>query len=337
MVLIDALYINKGGGAVLLDYLIKYIYNNKNPNNYFFLLDARYSPKSSMSSNVKYTVASIKSRRKFYKENKNRFTCILCFANIPPPIKLDVRVFTYFQNYLLLESVEKKFHKDYFFYYLKYLYIKFYSGNTNYFIVQTNLISQQLHKLGLKEESKCLLVPFYDSDRFPVKGFNEIVSDHFAYISTAPAHKNHLRLFQSWNLLLSSGFTPTLHVTVEPSYTYLIKIIEDINHRGGKIINHGFANPVEIYAQAKYAIYPSLHETFGLGLVEAAESGLKIIASDLPYVKSVIEPSLQFDPLNIISIADAVKLALTTELPNARIIIKNEISLLLNTLEEMRQ
>ena len=42
MTLIDAIFINKGGGAVLLDYLISKILETSESDQFYFLLDTRY-------------------------------------------------------------------------------------------------------------------------------------------------------------------------------------------------------------------------------------------------------------------------------------------------------
>ena len=42
MVLIDALFINKGGGAVLLQYLIECILAHPGKDDFFFILDRRF-------------------------------------------------------------------------------------------------------------------------------------------------------------------------------------------------------------------------------------------------------------------------------------------------------
>ena len=52
MVLIDALFINKGGGAVLLQYLIEIILAHPKKNNFFFF--GWYNPVSQAEITVEY-------------------------------------------------------------------------------------------------------------------------------------------------------------------------------------------------------------------------------------------------------------------------------------------
>jgi glycosyltransferase involved in cell wall biosynthesis len=59
-------------------------------------------------------------------------------------------------------------------------------------------------------------------------------------------------------------------------------------------------------AQAKALIFPSLFESFGLPLLEAAKAGLPILASERDYVRDVVKPVASFDPESALSIARAV-------------------------------
>jgi len=68
-------------------------------------------------------------------------------------------------------------------------------------------------------------------------------------------------------------------------------------------------------------------------LIEAVNFGCKIIASDLPYVKAVVKPSLMFNPTDVNSIAQIVKKCLTTEVAISECLVKNEIDKLINYLK----
>jgi glycosyltransferase involved in cell wall biosynthesis len=103
--------------------------------------------------------------------------------------------------------------------------------------------------------------------------------------------------------------------------------------KGARIINHVYLDPRELYFNCPYLIFPSIMESFGLPLIEAAESGMKVLASNLPYVYDVIIPSLTFGPLDKISIADAVSKALSTNLPFPKVVTKNEVDKLIELLD----
>ena len=79
--------------------------------------------------------------------------------------------------------------------------------------------------------------------------------------------------------------------------------------RGVKIINHGFIpkNEVEkLYSISKATIYPSINESLGLGIVEALNYGCDLIGADLPYIHSISQPSVLFNPFDVNSIVEAV-------------------------------
>jgi len=99
MLLIDTIYINTGGGKILLDYLIEEL--EKTDEQIFYLLDKRiekekYIVKS--SNTILYLNSGFFDRINFYKENKEKFSKVFCFGNIPPPIRLNIKVFTYFHG-----------------------------------------------------------------------------------------------------------------------------------------------------------------------------------------------------------------------------------------------
>src|SRR5580698_295974 len=130
MVLIDALFINKGGGAVLLQYLIEKILAHPQKDDFFFVLDPRFQKPDALTKNYTVINNKISARIAFYKQNKERFSKVLCFANTPPPIRLQATVYTYFQNQKLLEAPKQKFNPKFFKLYLKYLFVKRYNKNT---------------------------------------------------------------------------------------------------------------------------------------------------------------------------------------------------------------
>ena len=87
----------------------------------------------------------------------------------------------------------------------------------------------------------------------------------------------------------------------------------------------------ELYNSCEYAIYPSLVESFGLPLIEATNHGCKVIASDLPYVHEIIEPSLTFDPYSVESISNSILKAIETDnLPETKVLVENKLDNFIN-------
>ena len=336
MLLIDGLYINKGGGAVLLQYLIEKIVAHPKKEEFFFLLDPRFEIPKSLTGNYTVIPNKVSERLKFYKNHKKDFRKVFCFANTPPPIKLKVPTYTYFHNQKLLEAPKQKFKKSYLRIYLKYLFVKLYNKNTDYFIVQTPHMVAELVGLKLKNLAHCLTIPFYDNHKYRVEHipFDERPKDEFVFVSNPSPQKNYPTLLDAWEYLLQNGSTPMLHVTIDDTAPQLIERVVNLVKQGARIKNHVYVDPRELYFNCPYLIFPSIMESFGLPLLEAADSGMKVLASNLPYVYDVVSPSLTFDPYDKISIAKAVTTALTTDLQFPEIKTKNEVDKLISLLAE---
>lgn len=334
MVLIDALFINKGGGAVLLQYLIERILAHPRKDNFFFLLDPRFERPAILDKNYVVINNSINDRIKFYKLNKGNYTKVFCFANTPPPVKLKVPVYTYFHNQKLLEAYQYKFKKNYFFLYLKYLVIRLYNRNTDHYIVQTPHMVHALTRLGLKDKAHCLTIPFYDDRKYHAghTPFSQRSKDEFVFISNPSPQKNYPTLLDAWEYLLEKGYTPKLHVTIDDTAPELLVRMEALVAKGARITNHVYLDPRELYFNCPYLIFPSVMESFGLPLIEAVDSGMKVIASELDYVRDVVVPSLTFNPHDKVSIANAVIQALENELPFPKIVTTNEVDRLVGLL-----
>jgi glycosyltransferase involved in cell wall biosynthesis len=148
--------------------------------------------------------------------------------------------------------------------------------------------------------------PFFAFSRSAIQSAGARQWDQFAYVSEAHPHKNHQRLLGAWRLLLARGLRPSLHLTVTSAYPAMLAEISALQAAGARITNHGYAPPAPIYAQCGYQIYPSLVESFGLGLIEAADAQCAVLAADRPYVRAVVEPFAVFDPYSPESIADLV-------------------------------
>ena len=129
---------------------------------------------------------------------------------------------------------------------------------------------------------------------------NHMKKYDFCYVSLAHPHKNHIVLLESMKILSDNGTVISLAVTIETDKIELINKINAINSLGVvKIENLGVISKSDVcklYAESKCLIFPSKEETFGLGLIEAVEMKLDVIAADLDYVYQVISPSMVFNP-----------------------------------------
>lgn len=334
MILIDALFINKGGGAVLLHYLIRKIMDHPQKDDFFFLLDPRFEKPATLLSNYTVIPNKISARIKFYKEHRNDYTKVFSFANTPPPVKMKVPSYTYLHNQKLLEAPKRKFQREYSSQYIKYLYLRLCNKNTDYYIVQTPHMVAGALPLGLKDAAHFLTIPFYDEARYKVAHppFSTRAKDEFVFVSNPTPQKNYPGLLNAWEYLLEQGHKPLLHVTIDNTAPHFMARIADLNARGARIENHVGIDPKTLYHKCPFLIYPAIMESLGLPLIEAVDSGMKVLASDLPYVYDVIKPSLTFDTYDKVSIANAVLKAMTADLPFPEVVTKDEVGALISLL-----
>lgn len=306
MVLIDAVYINSGGGKTLLDYFIKIYLSKYNHLKFHFLLDRRIEKDYKSLENSLFIRSTIYNRYKFYKKNKNLYKIVFCFANIPPPIKLDSIVYTYFHQAKLLHSFPNIGCKEFFILSLKKFYFFYFKDYTNKFLVQTSYIKRDLQKKYNLKELDIYVLPFYDNSFGETKSSNLIKKRNtFLYVSNAGAHKNHSNLLHAFVRFYLQYNTGILYLTVSEENTLIIDLINLYKKSDIPIVNLGTINHLELieyYKVSEYFIYPSLIESFGLGLIEALQFNCKLIAANLDYTFEVCNPTLVFDPLSIDSI-----------------------------------
>ncbi len=306
MLLIDSLYINSSGGLLLLIELLKTLSAR---NISFYLLADKRCEGLLDEYNVEYLPASHLQRRSFYIRNKKRFSTVFCFGNIPPLIKLEVPVFTYFHNINLLTIKDFPTWRAKILGFFKREYIRYYRNNTDRWIVQTSNTEQELFKHFRESKLKIMVLPFYIlSDS--IESLKETEhGDDYVYVAYYSGAKGHEELLRAWEILSANGFTKRLHLTVNNNHPHFLKKIENSRKNGVNVINHGqvpFDRICELYKCSKAIIYPSRNESLGLGIIEAINSGCDVLGSDLPFIHAVCTPSETFNPYSPYSIANAV-------------------------------
>lgn len=338
MILIDSIYINDGGGLILLKYLVNKLQSRNL--DVFYLFDERTKSIFENDSSIKnkeFIKNSHFERKKFYTQYKSNFSHVLCFGNVPPPIKLNAKVFVYFHQLLFLKIPQDFSFKNKLVYKIKQLFLNFYKKNADIWITQSELVQKSLaNKYFSGEYSHIKILPFYP----PLDFTNNLLlrePNTFFYASNTAPHKNHKNLINAFCSAYDKEKKGKLIVTVPETSLDICKIINDKVVLGYPLINMGFIDRdklINLYQSSEYLIFPSLAESFGLGLAEAIDGGCKIIASDLPYTYHVCEPSLTFNPNNQDSIESAIINAMNNELPNSLKCISNDINQLISLLTE---
>jgi len=331
MILIDSIYIHNSGGRALLEILINYT-QTQQKDSYYFLIDSRldkFLVNKIPADNYKILDASEKNRRKFYIQNKIKFTFFVCFSNVPPPITLKRPVIIYFHNDLILNAKNSNFGLlQRFKFYLKKRYIFFRMNEAYFWVVQSRIMKENLNKYLRINLSKIYIFPFFE--KFSPIPEIRLVPNTFLYVASLSKNKNHKKLIQAFiEASLKTNKTFTLKLTLTPTEFEKISIETNYKKSNFELINLGVLKKESLiyyYQEANFLIYPSLKESFGLPLIEATNFSLKIIASDLPYVHEIIKPSLTFDPYSVESISKSILKAMETDnLPETKVLVENKL------------
>ena len=328
MILFDAIYLFSLGGKKLL----RLIYNRLNANlNSEFILDDRLKNDYINFNNNLFIKANIFFRFLFYIKNINSFSTIFCFANIPPPFRVNKRVFIFFHNDNLIKPNYSNLLLNF-----KSIYIRLLNDDGYKWIVQTNYMKKRLESFFNIKSENIYVFPIFDDSKF-INDLSKKQND-FLYVSDFQPHKNHDNLIKAFVLYSNKSESQiNLHLTIPKNkfddFINRYQIPQNLN-----IINHGVCNEDQVsdlYLECKYFIFPSIKESFGLPLIEACQYECNVIAPDLEYVKEIIKPSLLFDPYNIDSIAASIETALNSKsLTSSEIIINNKLDLLIETIEQ---
>jgi glycosyltransferase involved in cell wall biosynthesis len=329
MILIDALYVNNGGGKILLDYLISELLKN-NTDNIYFLFDNRIKDEYMHLPlrNKIFIKPSLINRHIFYLKNKNTFSRVFAFGNIPPTVKMKCEVITYFQNVILLDIGYKNINLE-----LKKIFFKLLRNYTNYWFVQTNNVKNLLEQNKIQPD-KIKVFPFFEHHSSKLLT-NKLHDYRFIYVSSGEEYKNHKNLFLAFKEFNKEFPTVELIVTISNNYKDLISLINNYNRCGtniNNISNISHQDLLKKYNDIDLVIYPSLKESFGLGLIEAAQFNLPIITADLNYVYDVIEPVEVFNPYEIESILNCLRKFKTLISKKSKLKVENNINQILEEL-----
>lgn len=336
MILIDAIFINGGGGKILLDYLFEFL-ENETSTGIVMLIDERIQSEYELkrSNHISFIfLKGFSERNKYYKESGKQYSKVLCFGNIPPNIRLKAEVYTYFHQPMFLK-IPKEFRiLENLKFRLKIIVLRLLAKNSDYWLVQSKFIKDELIKKFSLDQHKVMILPFYPAfkdERLYVRDKNS-----FIYISNATPHKNHKKLIDAFCRFFDEVKKGRLILTVKEDYYDVYHYIAEKKSKGYPIENLGFINREELYRyyqSTEYLIFPSLAESYGLGIIEAIENGCKVIGADLPYMNEICQPSLVFDPNSIDSICKSLHIVTTEEsIPVSTIKTGNQIKELLKLL-----
>lgn len=317
MLIIDASNIAvHGGGHVLLKRLLMTV-SVESPT--IAIVGGEFSTESASNG-----LNIVRKQFPVYGNQRDRFlrgvaadypeSTLLCFGNVPPAGKLrNTRTITYFHNLHLVRDVDfgRYGWKDHLRYFALSKLIWLRKRNTDRWVVQTDYVKRVFCDFFGVAPRLVDVFPFYNAP-FCVHDKNPTVlrTQRFVYASSGAIHKNHLILFDAWEMLhREHQLRPELVVTIEPSRKKLIRLMDRLNASGVNITNLGQRSNEEILNVLKsstYVIFPSYLETLGLGMVEGAINGCVVLCGDFPFVKDILKNPIQFNAFSAESIAETV-------------------------------
>ena len=243
---------------------------------------------------------------------------VLCFGNLPPLFRLRAHSFVFVQNRYLVNSCKLSglSFKTRLRLNLERLWLFSRMANVDEFLVQTPSMKSLL-EVRTKGMIPVNVIPFVANNNsffLKFKSPETIIKKDFIflYVASGEPHKNHRQLIAAWCLLANEGIFPSLKLTLERrNFTELCSWLDEtVAQHCLKVENLGILPHPQItslYDRVDALIYPSFFESFGLPLIEARQAGLPVLASELDYVRDVLDPEQSFDPTSAVSIARAVK------------------------------
>ena len=306
--------VHNGGGLTLLKALLKVI-----PDGTCLIIDERLLIDDRGLSRckifrIKPTVwCRFMAERLLVRETKENDT-VLCFGNLPPLFSLKAKVTLFIQNRYLVEpklmsSVPVKLRIRLG---VERLWLRYFQKNAERIIVQTASMKTLVCKCVSAPVTVAPFLAFPTVETARNKKSEGGRKYDFIYVASGEPHKNHKNLIDAWVELGEEGLFPSLCLTVNPEvFPKVVRLIKSKNKQYELNIENINSvtgeGALEFYKSAEILIFPSTLESFGLPLIEARAAGLRIVASELDYVRDILDPEESFDPHSPTSIVRAVK------------------------------
>lgn len=198
-------------------------------------------------------------------------------------------------------------------------------------IVQTEAMRKCIIKLDPSLDGRVYVIPSgyrIPSENPDVRSEKRLLIDAagkptLIYVAHPSCQKNHIALVRAIPRITEVFPSTSLLLTIErhcssfpPSYRNFVSLIEslrkEVDYLGvsQRLIWLGQLNLDEVYyalRSSDLTVFPSLAESFGLGLVESMAAGCPIVAADRSYAHDVCgEAAVYFDPNDPANIAKIV-------------------------------
>jgi len=311
-IIIDACYLNSKGGIVILNKILNTI-PNEILNKFIIVIDKRIS---NLGTLTRFNHEIIKknefSRIYFYIKNYNKIKSILCLSNFPPPVVINTPVFIYFHNVLFFSSKNKNMSKlERLKFSLKKVYLKLLNNKDYNWLVQTQIVKNLLVENNKFRSDKIFISPIFHLNHEKVIE----KKDFFIYPTSNIKNKNNENLIRAFiDASRKTDKNLNLYITLDRNeLNFKYKLPKSLKIKFlGELEHYDLIN---LISEAKYLIFPSFEESFGLPLIEAKHNFCIILASDKEYVKELIDADFYFDPKNINDISSKILNSLKIETP----------------------
>lgn len=299
-----------GGSKSIIDDFIRYI-DSTNLDNfifYFFIgfnVDFKLHQKENFKfiyyptgSNFNRFYFDLFGLSKFEKLNNIKFDNIISFQNNGMFSRSNSNQLIYFHNPIAfstnkipIENLRTVF--------LKYFYVLYFKImlRSNYKIfVQLDFVKNDLKANGVKNEI-FVIRPNLKSLDIPSKTFIKSYDFNLIFPATPYKYKNHKVLIEALRILKNRGLNndKKLHLYFTALDDKAISKFSILVRKYGlddMVILLGRISTIELislYNICDVLVFPSLLETYGIPLFDAAVAGMPIIAADLPYANNVLD------------------------------------------------
>jgi glycosyltransferase involved in cell wall biosynthesis len=317
--LVSAFGIHYGGGMVLLSALLPGLNGVLRG----ILLDARLRGALELERDVtvEYVARSFRSRILSLiglARAARDGDVLLCFNSLPPLRKSRARVTVYVQapHFVGAHAGIRYPRMTMLRHFIEATWLRLGIRNCDEVWVQTPTMAAAVR--ARFPDVRVSIVPLVDSQLAQALGSaSQAVTEascadfSFFFPSDTAGHKNHANLFKAWKILSAEGPAPRLYVTLDTQQVQAV--LERCGIPPGalpEVVPLGRISRAEVMERLRASsalIFPSLTETFGLPLLEAAALRVPIVASEKDFVRDVCTPHETFDPQSPRSIARAVR------------------------------
>ena len=183
-------------------------------------------------------------------------------------------------------------------------------NNVDFIITQSETMHAILRQIGYPRDKLITIAYKSKNETDYINNLIRKAGNVFLYVSSDEPHKNHRNLIEGWCLLSDEKLFPKLVLTIDDNTDLYKHIMNKSKEHCLNIEIKSNLSRDEIINLYKYStalIYPSFFESYGLPLVEAVQYNLPVIASELDYVRDILDPEFTFNPNSPKSISRSVK------------------------------